>query len=339
MEILLYSQFGKMEMSSCPVPEAGAGEVLVKVAACGLCGSELEAFRSRSPRRTPPLVLGHEFCGEIAAVGVGVNGRLVGQKVVANALVSCGECVRCRRGDNHLCSRRQIFGMNRAGAFAEFVVAPADCLLPWPDGVPAEAACLAEPLGNGIHVVNLVKDQRPVNVLVIGGGPIGLLTLQALRALLGCTVYVADLNAARLELALRLGAAGVYNPLEVDVARCMRDITKGEGVDVVVDAVGNEPTKRISLDAVRAGGTAVWIGLGHDESNLNTFGITLGEIRVQGSYGVSMEELGTALELMKEGKVDLLGWTHLFPLSRGVEAFQRMLAAERDDVKAVLVPG
>src|SRR6476661_5236216 len=177
MKVLLYPAWDKIEVAQRPEPSPGDGEVIVRVSACGLCGSELEAFKNHSPRRTPPLVLGHEFCGVVEALGPGVEtrgvGLRVGRKVVSNSLVPCNQCVRCRRGDTHLCGKRQIFGMNRPGAFAERVAVPADCLIPWPDTLPAEAACLAEPLANGVHVAELVRPLRPKTVLVFGAGPIG----------------------------------------------------------------------------------------------------------------------------------------------------------------------
>src|SRR5687768_15805835 len=192
MRTLLYPDWDRVEVADQPRPSPAGDEVILRVAACGLCGSELEAFKSHSPRRTPPLILGHEFCGVVEEVGASVSGVRAGQKVVSNSLVPCGACVRCRRGDSHLCAGRQIFGMNRQGAFAEFVNVPARCLIPWPDALPPEAACLAEPLANGVHVAGLVAHLKPKTVLVIGAGPIGLMCLGAARALLGADVFVTD---------------------------------------------------------------------------------------------------------------------------------------------------
>ena len=163
------------------MPEPAADEVLLRVAACGLCGSELETFKNHSPRRQPPLVMGHEFCGTIAAVGPGGDAALVGRKCVSNSLIPCGRCVRCVRGDTHLCADRQIFGMHRGGAFAEYVRVPTRVLIPWPEELSAPAAALAEPLGNGVHIVNLTRHLPLRTALVIGAGPIGLMCQQALQ--------------------------------------------------------------------------------------------------------------------------------------------------------------
>lgn len=344
MKALLYSDWDTLEIAEQPMPALAEGEALLKVAACGVCGSELEAFRHHSPRRTPPLVMGHEFCGEIVAISApadqgGGDGWRVGDRVVCNALVPCGACVRCERGDPHLCAQRQIFGMHRPGAFAEYVNVPLRALIRWPEGMPAEHAALAEPLGNGVHMVNLVRHLAPQIVLVIGAGPIGLLAQQAFQALLGATTYAADLSDERLAVAKRLGAAQTFNPRVTDVVHAVRDLTAGEGVDVVVDAVGAGATKKQSVQAARPGGAVVWIGL-HENTihDFDTYDVTLPEKRVFGTYAARLEDMQTALALMASRQVDVSGWPEAFPLAHGVEAFHRMLAAQGNDIKAVIMP-
>ena len=340
MKTLLYPAWDRIEVAERPVPSPAPGEVLLRVAACGLCGSELEAFKSHSPRRTPPLVLGHEFCGVVERVGDGVatGGPRAGQKVVSNSLVPCNDCVRCRRGDTHLCARRQIFGMNRQGAFAEFVNVPADCLIPWPDNLPAEAACLAEPLANGVHVAELVAGMKPKLALVIGAGPIGLMCQQAMHAMLGAEVVVTDLNEDRLAVARERGAKATIPGRSRDPVKAVQEMTGGEGADVVVDAVGGATTKQQSIAAARPGGAAVWIGLHENPMTLNSFDVTLPEKQVLGSYAATMKQMRQALELMSGGKVETASWVERFPIERGVEAFERMLNPRGRDIKAVIVP-
>ncbi len=282
--------------------------------------------------------MGHEFCGTIAEIGTAVRDWQTGARVVSNSLVPCGHCVRCHRGDTHLCADRQIFGMHRPGAFAEFVNVPARCLIPWPDGLPAEAAALAEPLANGIHVVNLTRHLPAATALVIGAGPIGLFCQQALQVLRGAKVYVADLSPERLAVAQKLGAAGIINPRTEDAAALLRAATGGEGADLTVDAVGATLTKKLSLDALRPGGASVWIGLHENTVTLDTYGITLPEKQVLGTYAAKIEELRQALDLMAAGKVDALSWVQRFALKDAVPAFHRMLAAKGADLKAVICP-
>ena len=338
MKSLLYPAHHSVEIADQPMPIVAPGEALMRVAGCGICGSELDAFRHASPRRPPPLIMGHEFCGELVEVR-GDSRFKAGDRVICNALAPCGECVRCKRGDPHLCAKRQVFGMHRPGAFAEFVNVPLKDLLPWDATLPATAAALAEPLGNGVHVVNLVRALNPRSVLVIGAGPIGLLAMQAFRALTDATVYQADLSPERLDVARATGAAGVYDPRSVDLVKVSQDLTDGEGVDVVVDAVGASVTKKQSVQAVRPGGAAVWIGL-HENSidGFATYDVTLPEKRVFGSYAATLAEMGVALELMASGRVETASWVDAYPLDRGVEAFNRMLAGKGKDIKAVITP-
>jgi threonine dehydrogenase-like Zn-dependent dehydrogenase len=338
MRTLHYPAFDHLEIHDvdevAPLPD----EVKLKVAACGICGSELESYKNKSPRRPPPLVMGHEFCGTIAEVGAEVKDWQAGARVVSNSLVPGGKCVRCDRGDTHLCAHRQIFGMHRPGAFAEYVNVPARCLIPWPENLPAEAAALAEPMANGIHVVRVSK-HLPANIaLVIGAGPIGLFCQQALQVLRGSKVYVADLSPERLMVAKKLGAVRVINPREEDVTKIIMEATNGEGADLSVDAVGAGLTKRTSLDAIRPGGATVWIGLHENPMTFDSYNITLPEKQVLGTYAATIDELRQALDLMSAGKVDALSWVKQFSLVDGVTAFQRMLAAKGDDIKAVVCP-
>lgn len=338
MRALYYPAFDQLEIRDVDVTPPQPDEVRLRVAACGICGSELESFKNRSPRRPPPLVMGHEFCGTIAEVGSAVRDWKPGARVVSNSLVPCGKCVRCDRGDTHLCAQRQIFGMHRPGAFAEFVNVPARCLIPWPENLPAEAASLAEPMANGIHVVRVSRHLPAATALVIGAGPIGLFCQQALQVLRGSKVYVADLSPERLAVAKKLGAVRVINPREEDVVKVMQAETGGEGADLTVDAVGGAITKKTSLEALRPGGASVWIGLHENTVTLDTYGITLPEKQVLGTYAATIEELQQALELMASGKVDALSWVQRFSLEDGVTAFKRMLAAKGNDIKAVVCP-
>lgn len=339
MRALLYPEFDRVENATVPGPPAPQpDEVTLRVAACGICGSELEAFKNRSPRRPPPLVLGHEFCGVIDVVGADVADWRRGDRVVSNSLVPCARCVRCRRGDSHLCATRQIFGMNRPGALAERVNVPARCLLAWPENLSAAEACLAEPLANGIHVTHLTREVPAQIALVVGAGPIGLFCQQALQALRALKVIVADLSEERLAVARRLGAVRTINPRSEDVVTVVRELTRGEGADIAVDAVGAAGTKRSSLEAARPGGATVWIGLHENTVAIDTFGVTLPEKRVVGSYAATMEELQQALTLMATGQVDAKSWTTTLPLREAEQAFRRALAASGNDIKLVVCP-
>ena len=280
--------------------------------------------------------MGHEFCGTVAASNGSPSFR-TGDRVISNSIIACGGCRACRRGDMHLCSARMVFGMHRPGAFAEYVAVPAAGLIPWPEGLPARAACLAEPLANGIHVAHLLAHHTLERILIFGAGPIGLMCQQAVQVLLGARTIVADRLAARLEVAARLGATTV-NATTQNLPDVVAGLTAGEGVDAVVDAVGSAVTKSQSLRLTRPGGAVVWIGLHEDPVTIDSYQVTLPERTIHGSYAATTAELRQATAMMASGQVDVESWVHAFPLADGATAFHRMLAAQGDDIKAVLLP-
>src|SRR5262249_24091493 len=265
-------------------------------------------------RRVPPLVMGHEFCGVIEEVGTGVRSFKLGDRVVSHSLFGCGVCLRCARGDSHLCANRQLFGMNRSGGFAEYVNAPERCLIAWPEHLAAEAASLAEPLANGVHVVGLTRQACPSVVAIIGAGPIGLLCQQAFQCLSSADVIVSDLIPERLSVAAQLGAKDGVDSQQEDFGRRILSLNGGGGADVVVDAVGTELSKSQSLTATRPGGIAVWIGLHENSVTIKSHELTLSERRVQGSYAASLNELKTAVELLAGGRVEWASWIKTYPL-------------------------
>ena len=340
MKTLRYSDWKTLCIADAPTPVPEPGEVLLRVSAAGICGSELEAVKNQSPRRVPPRVMGHEFCGVIADVGpnVDANEFWTGRRVVSNSLVGCEACVRCKRGDTHLCEARQLFGMHRPGAWAEFVCVPTRALLAWPDGLPDAAAALAEPCANGVHMARLAAHRPPETLLVIGAGPIGLFAQQAFQALYQTRVFVADVSAGRLTVAKKLGAVQTFHVPDVDIVEAIRDLTEGEGADMVIDAAGRESTKQQSIAALRPGGAAIWIGIHDNEISLKSFEVTLAEKAVWGTYAATLPDVQAALNLMASGQIDGHSWVQRFPLTRGAEAFFQMMNPGENDIKAVLVP-
>jgi L-iditol 2-dehydrogenase len=339
VKALVYPAWDQLEVREVPEPVPAPGEVVLRVAAAGICGSEIEAFVSRSPRRTPPLILGHEFCGEVRAVGDGVTTVRPGDRVVANSLITCGRCDFCLDGLGHLCPERGVFGMSRPGAFAELVTAPARCLVPLPEKVSPIQGALVEPLANAVHVFGLVPERFPETVVVIGAGTIGLMCLQVAKAAGALRLVSVDTNDARLEVAHALGAEPVFNPAREDPAAAVREFTRGRGADVVVDAVGTSRTRLAAVGASRAGGTVVWIGLHADATELSGHQVVLGERTVRGSYAVAVRDLRTAVGLFAHGKVDITSWVRPFPLDEGARVFRQLATDPPGDyVKALLLP-
>ena len=340
MKALNYPDYDKLEIrNDLPQPEIrDPREVIVRIAACGISESEIESFKTRDGHRRPPLIMGHEFCGTIEEVGTQASPWVPGQKVVSNAFVSCGACVRCDRGDSHLCGRLQVFGTHRPGAFAEYVNVPTSALFHWPDTLSAEQACLADPLANAVHVVNLIKHLVPRKILILGGGPLGLMCQQACQILLEADTVVVDPNEDRLHLANLLGAQAAFNPHEKDTVKTLLDLTVGEGMDLVIDTQVSALTAKQSLDVLRPGGAAVCVGLCENETRLKTNDIIFADKIVYGSYLAKPEEVQLALDLMVNGEVKTDSWVKSFSLDHGVQAFLRMVAGKGDDIKAVLKP-
>src|ERR1017187_3189569 len=211
MKALLLSQYRHLEVTDLPKPDPGAGEVLIRVAACGICGSDVHGYDGSSGRRIPPIVMGHEAAGTVAALGQSASGLSEGDRVTFDSTVYCGECPPCLRGDVNLCDRRQVLGVScsdyrRAGAFAEFVVVPARIVHKLPENFAFEEAALLEAVAVALHAVSLVPLRPGSTALVVGAGTIGLLLQQALRVA-GCSrVLVADVDPTRLALSRDLGA-------------------------------------------------------------------------------------------------------------------------------------
>lgn len=337
MKALFYPSYGELIVNEQPLPEYKDNEVLLQVSACGICGSELETFAKKSERRKPPIIMGHEFCGIILEKGAAVEGWDPGTRVVSNSVISCGDCVRCREGKTNLCPRRNIFGMERNGAFAEFVNVPARCLVETPSKLSPAEACLAEPLGNGVHMVELTRHIPLKRILVIGAGPIGLMAQQAFQALRGASVVVADLKEERLSVAKKLGADMVINSGKLSLEDEIRILTCGEGVDLVIDAVGMAITNRQALNVVGTGGVVVLIGLHENSSSLYSYDIILSEKKVMGSYAANLDDISLALQLMADQKVDVVSWVNYYSLQEGEKAFRDMMLAEGSHIKSVLL--
>src|ERR1700682_6248642 len=242
MKALLLSKYRQLEMAEVPTPAAGAGEVLIRVGACGICGSDVHGYDGSSGRRIPPIVMGHEAAGRIAAVGARGTGMAEGDRVTFDSTIYCGACAYCKRGEVNLCDHRQVLGVScgdyrRAGAFAEFVTVPARVVYRLPDSISFAEAAMLEAVAVAIHAVSLAEISADSTALVVGAGTIGVLTLAALRAA-GCKrVFVSDVDATRLKMAKELGATEVLLA-DRDVVAQILQRTGGVGVDVAMEAVG-----------------------------------------------------------------------------------------------------
>ena len=343
MKALLLSKYRQLEMADVPTPAAGAGEVLIRVGACGICGSDVHGYDGSSGRRIPPIVMGHEAAGRIAAVGAGVTGLAEGDRVTFDSTIYCGACGFCRRGEVNLCDHRQVLGVScgdyrRAGAFAEFVTVPARVVYKLPESVSFAEAAMLEAVAVAIHAVSLAEISAESAVLVVGAGTIGVLILQALRAA-GCKrVFVSDVDATRLIMAKELGAADVFRA-DGDVVAQILQRTGGVGVDVALEAVGRNETVSAAIASVRKGGTVVLVGNISPDVTLPLQKVVTRQIRLQGSCA-SAGEYPQAIKLMARGSIRVKPLiTAVAPLAEGPQWFERLYAREPNLMKVVLTPG
>lgn len=343
MKALLLSSYRHLELADLPTPQPRSDEVLIRVAACGICGSDVHGYDGSSGRRIPPLVMGHEAAGTIESVGSAVKNFAPGDRVTFDSTVYCGECSNCRRGDINLCDRRQVLGVScgdyrRAGAFAEFVAIPARILHRLPEDLPFAEAAMLEAVAVALHAVNLAEISSNTTALVIGAGTIGILTLQALRAA-GCSrVFVTDVDADRLAMARELGANEILLSDE-SLNKKLLQLTDNEGVDIALEAVGHNESVATAIDSVRKGGGVVLIGNITPDVALPLQKVVSRQIRLQGSCA-SAGEYPQAIRWMASGAIRVKPLiTAVAPLEEGARWFERLYAHEPNLLKVVLTPG
>src|SRR3984893_9176265 len=305
MKALLVSKYRQLEVAEVPMPTIGTGEVLIRVGACGICGSDVHGYDGSSGRRIPPIVMGHEAAGRLAAVGAGVTGLAEGDRVTFDSTIYCGACGYCKRGEVNLCDHRQVLGVScgdysRAGAFAEFVAVPARVVYKLPESISFAEAAMLEAVAGAIHAVSLADISAESPALVVGAGAIPAFFMQALRAA-GCRrVFVSDVDATRLKLAKELGATDVLLADKEDVVLEISQRTGGVGVDVAMEAVGRNETVNAAIASVRKGGTVVLVGNISPSATLPLQKVVTRQIRLQGSCASAGEE-GEAVEVMGTG--------------------------------------
>lgn len=319
MNALVYEGPREMNMRRIPIPTPAEDEVLIRVHKAGICGSELSGYLGQNSLRVPPLVMGHEFAGTVAAADRAGKFR-PDDRVTVNPLLSCGTCRSCREGQPQLCRERQIVGAHRQGAFAEYVAVPADRVYRLPDSVSIDAGTLAEPLACAIHAVRLAAVDPADKLLIYGGGPIGLLILQAARQFGSTDVVVMELNRDRLEIAQALGAVTASSEEQ------LQSLRPQDGFAVVMDAVGVGPTRMNGALHCRPGGQLVFSGLHEANSELPVNHVIREELRLIGAFCYDARDFETALEWLAAGKINLDPWLQHSPLREGQACFEQLLS-------------
>ena len=341
MKALVWEAAQTMTLREEPAPTAAADEIVLRVAYAGICGSELSGYLGHNALRLPPLIMGHEFAGEIVELGALVPefkpDLALGSLVTVNPLWYCGDCEFCAAGLNQLCGNRRLIGAHRPGAFAEYVCAPAKLALPLPDGMDARIGALTEPVGCAVRIGELAGDVADADCLIIGAGPIGLLSLQMLQYQGAARVFIAEIDGARLAMGEALGGIPIQASA-VDTVATVREATDGAGVAVSLDAVGSVLTREQCVAATKASGRLILSGLHEESSAMPVAAMIRSEITAVGSFAYTPANFARALELLAAGAIRLDPWVREAPLDEGGTWFERLIEAPGDVSKVLLKP-
>jgi L-iditol 2-dehydrogenase len=344
MQAMLLTKYMHLEMVEMPEPTIGPDDVLVRVRACGICGSDVHGLDGSTGRRLPPLVMGHEAAGEVVECGANVSDLKKGDRVTFDSTVYCGRCFFCSRGDINLCDNREVLGVSpgpyrRHGAFAEYVSVPRRIMYRLPDNLSFEQAALIEAVSVGVHAVNLTPIVLGDTAVVVGSGMIGLLTIQAVKHAGAARVIAVDTVDDRLARAKELGATDTVNPKTTDAVEAIKALTGGHGAAVALECVGATEPIQTAIASVRKGGTVTLVGNISPEITLPLQSVVSRQIRVQGSCA-SNGEYPASIDLMSSGaiKVDTM-ISAVAPLAEGPSWFDRLYRHEPGLMKVILRPG
>lgn len=339
----MLKEYGRLAVDEVARPAPGPQEVLVRVRACGICGSDVHGMDGSTGRRIPPLIMGHEGAGEIAEVGAAVSRWKPGDRVTFDSTIYCGRCWHCRRGEINLCEERQVLGVSceefrRDGAFAEFVAVPERVLYRLPDGLSFGKAAMVEAVSVAAHAVKRTPLGAGSSAAVLGTGMIGLLVVQVLRAAGVATVIAIDLDDDRLKLALKLGATAAIRADSADLAAGVRRLCAGRGADAVFEVVGLATTVEAAIGCARKGGTVTLVGNAEPRVELPLQSVVTRQITLIGSCA-SAGEYPECLELIASGKINVTEFISAeAPLEEGARWFGRLRSREKGLMKVLLTP-
>lgn len=329
----------EIEIRTLNFDEPGEGQVLLKVCACGVCGTDVHIYEGGkgSAEVKPPVILGHEFCGFIEKIGPGVEGLKVGQLVTVDPNIYCGKCLPCRQGQKQMCHNMGAVGVNMDGGFADYCLAPYEQCLVVPEGTDPEQAAMAEPIACCLHGIDRAGIRPGENVLVVGGGTIGQIMLQLARLAGAAKVVLSEPVAKRRELALELGADAAIDPINENLNERLYEILGSEGADVVIECVGHPKTSEQAIDAAARCGRVLLFGVPHPEAVLQTkmHPIFQKELTIMGSF-VNPDTQTRAVALIASGQLNLKPLiTHRYPVSQLENAINMQTSAE--SIKVLVV--
>lgn len=343
MKAMLLSKYKHLEVVDMPKPEVDDNDLLVEVRACGICGSDIHGWDGSSGRRIPPLVMGHEAAGIVAAVGASVSNFHVGDRVTFDSTVSCGQCPSCRNGRINLCQNRQVLGVScnefrRHGAFAEYVLVPQNISYRLPDELPFEHAALIEAVSIAVHAANRSSVRLGDTAVVVGSGMIGLLVIQAIRLAGAARVIAVDLDDSKLKIAQSLGADYALNAKKVDIPQEVAALTAGRGADVGLEVVGATETIQTTIECVKRGGAVTLVGNLAPKIELPLQAVVTRELSIYGSCA-SNGEYPECIEYLRRGAIRVEPLiTATASLDEGPQWFEKLYAGLPGAMKVILQP-
>jgi L-iditol 2-dehydrogenase len=343
MKALVHTEPYKFEFKDVPQPKPGEEELLVRVKAVGICGSDVHGYTGKTGRRIPPIIMGHEASGIVEAVGKRAQNVAVGDRITFDSTVYCNQCQWCRIGRVNLCDNRQVLGVSipafrRHGCLAEYVVMPWWITYRLPDTVSFEEAALVEPAAVSMHAARITPIDMNDVVGVIGAGPIGLFAIQAVKVKGAGKVIAFDVREERLAFAKQLGADITINPGTGDVAAELKRVVGRPDVDAVLEAVGTPPAVDLGFQIVKRGGHLTLIGNVTPKVEVNLQDLIMRELNIRGSFAIA-GEYRTVLDLMAQGRIQAKPLiSRMLPLSEGQGAFDVLHKGDPQLFKIVLHP-
>ncbi len=345
MQAVVYYAPKDIRVEQRDEPNAGDGELRVKVDACAVCGSDMTTYTVGNPRMNAPVVVGHEFTGLIDQIGAGVEGFAAGDRVVMATSVSCGACYYCRHGWNNLCAELKPMGFHYHGGMAEYTIIPALALknghvIKVPDGVAPEHAALAEPVSCAVNSMDNCNLQKGDSVVVVGAGPMGIINACVARECGAKQIILAEINPERLRQAKAFGFDRLVNPTEEDLKQIVMDMTDGVGADVAIVAAPAAPPQETASELVRKRGTVCLFASLPASNKMITMDSRIlhyGELRLVGTSDSTPAHVTKAVELIAGGRLaaDRLA-SHVLGLDGIFQAFELMQSGEA--LRVVLKP-
>jgi L-iditol 2-dehydrogenase len=344
VKALVLTAPSQLEFTDFPTPIPADDEVLLRIHACGICGSDIHGWDGSTGRRRPPLIMGHEAAGEIVAIGPRVERWRLGDRVTFDSTIYCGACPYCARGEVNLCDHRRVVGVAPAeyrqhGAFAEFLAVPARILYALPAGLTYQQAAMVEPVSIAIHAVQRVHLAPNATAVVVGAGMIGLFVIQALRWAGATRIIAVDLADNRLALARELGATDTLRSDVMDVPAEVARLTGGHGADVALEVVGVSATLNLAIASVRRGGSVVLVGNLAAKTDFPLQAVVTRELTLHGTCG-SAGEYPLCLDLIARGVIRVEPMiSAVAPLAEGAAWFEKLSAKDGAKfMKVILAP-